>query len=88
MSKDPLPKGQTQEGTPKQEEQKPQQISVEKILNQYPLDRDKCRDVVMLEISKSLIRIAASLEAIPQALLGINKKIEDLSRKPRHIGPG
>ncbi len=73
-----LPKGQTQEGIPKQEQPQPQKISVEQVLAGYPLDREKCRDVVVLEISKSLIRIATSLEALPQTLLLANKKLDEI----------
>ena len=65
-------------------------ISIEEVLNQYPIDRDKARDVLLIEISKSLIRIASSLEVLPQALLGISQKLENLDKKrtgPR-VGPG
>ena len=60
--------------------------SVQEVFNQYPVDRDKARDVVLVEISSSLLRIAASMEALPQALLGITQKLENLNKK--RIGPG
>jgi hypothetical protein len=37
-------------------------IPIEDILNNYPIDREKLRDVLFLEISKNLQRIANSLE--------------------------
>ena len=63
----------------------PKSLSVEDILNQYPIDREKVRDIVTLEISKSLTRIAASLEVLPQALLGITQKLENLSKRDEGV---
>jgi hypothetical protein len=54
----------------------PQNISIQEILGSYPIDRDKCRDVLLVEMSTSLRRIADSLEAIPQALLLISKELQ------------
>lgn len=82
MSEEKLPKGQTIETQdPENVQEEAKKISVEEILGAYPLDREKCRDVILVEMSRSLLRIAASLEAIPQALLGINQKLEDIARK-------
>ena len=62
-------------------EKKEIRISVEEIFSKYPVDRDRARDVILMEISSSLLRMAASLEAIPQTLLQINDKLEKMSRK-------
>ena len=59
----------------------PQTISVQDILNTYPIDRDKCRDVVMLEISGNLRRIAAAMEGISQGLIVANTHLSDLKNK-------
>lgn len=61
-------------------------LSVQEVFNQYPVDREKARDTIMMEMSSSLLRIAASLEALPQALLTISQKLDDLKR--RVPGPG
>lgn len=42
--------------------QGPRIIPVEDIINNYPVDREKIRDVLLLEISKKLERIASSME--------------------------
>ena len=84
MTDEALPKGQTQEVKPEQpqeEQQEVQQISVEQILNGYPLDRDKCRDVIFLDASRNLGRIAQSLEAISQALVVVNTNLANLAKK-------
>ena len=60
-------------------------LSVEEVMNQYPIDREKARDTIMVEISKSLMRIASSLEVLPQALLGISQKLENLSKKDEGV---
>jgi hypothetical protein len=64
----------------------PRSLSVEEVFNQYPVDREKARDVLLMEISSSLLKIAASMETLPQALLGITQKLENL--KKRSMGPG
>jgi hypothetical protein len=85
MSEEQLPKeGQAQEQAAevKPGEQPQQQtISVQDILNTYPIDRDKCRDVLMIEISGNLRRIANSLEGISQALIVANTHLSDLKNK-------
>ena len=40
----------------------PVNMSVEQVLNLYPIDREKARDVVMIDVSKNLLRIADSLD--------------------------
>ena len=46
------------------EQPEPQKISVEQILGIYPLDREKARDTIQLEMSRNLNRIANALEGI------------------------
>jgi hypothetical protein len=72
----------------KTEEKEPpvKNISINEVFSQYPIDRDKARDVLFMEISSSLLKIAQSLEALPQALLGISQKLENLNKK--RVGPG
>ena len=79
MTEEVLPKGQTVE-TPKKDEKQadqPKLISVEEILGGYPLDRDKCRDVILLELSRNIGRIAQTLEAISQGLIVTNTRLEE-----------
>ena len=82
MSEETLPKGQTVE-VPKEAQAdatpqpQPQSISVQEILNSYPIDRDKCRDVVLLEISGNMKRIADSLDAISQGLIVANTHVSE-----------
>ncbi len=83
MSEETLPKGQTVE-VPKEAQAdaqpaapQPQSISVQEILNTYPIDRDKCRDVVLLEISGNMKRIADSLDAISQGLIVANTHLSE-----------
>ena len=57
-----LPKGQTQEVPGENKPQPPQSISVEQVLNQYPIDRERGRDALLIEISKNLGNIAVSLD--------------------------
>jgi hypothetical protein len=78
--KEPLPKGQT-EAVNKPEQPETRNLSIEEVLGQYPVDRDRARDVVFLEISKNLFSIANSLKAIPEALLLLGKKIEDAKKE-------
>ena len=72
-------------GTPNVEqptgEAKPQSISIQDILNTYPIDREKCRDVVMLEISGNLRRIADSLEGLSQGMIVANTHLSDMKSK-------
>jgi hypothetical protein len=70
------------ENKAKQEENKdqaqpPRSISIEEVLGSYPVDREKVRDVLLIDISKSLIKIADSMPAITEALVLLGKKIED-----------
>jgi len=71
-----LPKGQTKE-TEEKAEEKLKVLSVEEVFNQYPVDRDKARDAVLMEMSKSLIRISASMDAIVQGLVAINTHLAE-----------
>ena len=75
-----LPKGQTQE-TEAKEQPQGRNLSIEEVLNQYPVDREKARDVLLIEISKTLVRISESLRAIPEAILLLSTKIEDERKK-------
>ena len=54
-------------------------VSVEQILSAYPIDREKCRDVVLVEMSKTLARIAVSLEAISQGLIVANTHLTKMN---------
>lgn len=78
-----LPKGQTKEAEVKEAKEQPQvrSLSIEEVLNQYPVDREKARDVLLIEISKTLVRISESLRAIPEAILLLSTKIEDERKK-------
>ena len=58
-------------------EEKLRVLSVEEVFNQYPVDRDKARDAVLMEMSKSLIRISASMDAIVQGLVAINTHLAE-----------
>ena len=80
MSDEQLPKGQTLEGDQNQPQQ-PQSISIQDILNTYPIDRDKCRDVLLVEVSKNLVRIADSLEGISQGLIVANTHLSAMNKK-------
>lgn len=80
--KEPLPKGQTETGVTS-DVNKPegarQNISIQEILANYPIDRDKCRDVLFVEISKSLVQIAVSLEGISQGLIVANTHLSAMN---------
>lgn len=80
---DKLPKGETV--PPKTEGKEPnassQSISIQDILSGYPIDREKCRDVLMMESSRNIGRIADSLEAISQSLIVVNTHLSQMSRK-------
>jgi hypothetical protein len=52
-------------------------ISVEQVFSQYPIDRDKARDVLFMEISSSLLKISQSLEAINQGLVATNSHLAE-----------
>jgi hypothetical protein len=56
-------------------------ISVEQVFSQYPIDRDKARDVLFMEISSNILKIAKSLEAITQGLVATNSHLGKMSRK-------
>jgi hypothetical protein len=43
-------------------QERPRIVPVEEIINNYPIDREKIRDIIFLEISKNLTRIANSME--------------------------
>ena len=58
-----------------------QNISVQQILSTYPIDREKCRDVVLVEMSSNILRIANSLEAITQGLVAANSHLSQISKK-------
>jgi len=78
----PEDKEQTVEGTVPDENPKPKQIqniSVQEILNNYPIDREKCRDVIRMEMSQSLVRIANSLEGISQGLIVANTHLSAMN---------
>lgn len=81
----PLPKGQTQKVNKtevnKPETNKPSNISIQEILNNYPIDREKCRDVLLVEMSQSLVRIANSLEGISQGLIVANTHLSVMNSK-------
>ena len=80
MSDEQLPKGQTvAEGVKDETPPQPQAVSIQDILNTYPIDREKCRDVLMVEMSKSLIRIADSLEGISQGLIVANTHLSKMN---------
>ena len=81
MSEEQLPKGQTVAEDSKDEKPQPQSISIQDILNTYPIDRDKCRDVVMLEISGNLRRIADSLEGLSQGMIVANTHLSDMKKQ-------
>ncbi len=81
---DPLPKGQTAEATAVENDKPaaaPQSISIQDILNTYPIDRDKCRDVLLVEMSRSLGRVADTLEAMSQGLIVANTHLSALVKK-------
>jgi len=80
MSEEQLPKGQTVAEDSKDEKPQPQSISIQDILNTYPIDRDKCRDVLMVEASGNIRRIADSLEGISQGLIVANTHLSDLKK--------
>jgi hypothetical protein len=42
--------------------EQPQQIMVQDIINNYPIDRERVRDTLFINISTSLNRIANALE--------------------------
>ena len=77
--KEPTPKGQTT--VPDENPQPQQTISIQEIMNNYPIDRDKCRDVIMIENSAILRKISESLEAISQSLIVTNTHLNGLKTK-------
>ena len=68
------------EETKEETKEKPK-MSVQEVFGMYPIDREKARDVISMEISSCLLRIAASMEALPQALLTISQKLDNLLKK-------
>jgi hypothetical protein len=85
MSEATLPKGQTvRSGRTNGEEAStttPKTVSIQDILNGYPVDREKCRDVLMMEASRNIGRIADSLEAISQSLIVVNTHLSQMNKK-------
>ena len=84
MSDEQLPKGRTLEAGPTDGKEppaapQPQAVSIQDILNTYPIDREKCRDVLIVEMSKSLMRIADSLEGITQGLIVVNTHLSKMN---------
>ena len=73
-----LPKGQTKE-TEAKEQPQVRSLSIEEVLNQYPVDREKARDVVLMEISKNLASIANSLSTITNLKI---KRAAERAEKP------
>ena len=65
----------------KDETPQPQNISIQDILNTYPIDREKCRDVILVELSRSMLRIADSVEAMSQGLVVVNTHLSALVKK-------
>ncbi len=84
MTEETLPKGQTVPSPPKEGEapkqEQRQMISVEEFLGGYPLDREKCRDVILVEMSRNLGKIAQSLEAINQSLIVVNTHLDNIKK--------
>ena len=81
-----LPKGQTapkEETTVSEPDQAAQakSVSIQEILSSYPIDREKCRDVVLVEMSTNIRRIADSLDAITQGLVAANSHLSQISKK-------
>ena len=64
-------------------EEKLRTLSVEEVFNQYPVDRDKARDAVLMEMSKSLIRISASMDAIAQGLVAVSSHLAEANSLKR-----
>jgi len=64
-------------------EEKLRVLSVEEVFNQYPVDRDKARDAVLMEMSKSLIRISASMDAIAQGLVAVSSHLAEANSLKR-----
>jgi hypothetical protein len=62
----------------RQQEVKP--VSVEQILGNYPIDREKCRDVMILDISRALLKISNTLEGISQGLVALNSYMAENNR--------
>jgi len=77
MSEEKLPKGQTVGVPDENPNPQPQSVSLQDILSTYPIDRDKCRDVLLVEISKNLTRIADSMEGISQGLIVANTHLSE-----------
>jgi len=77
-----LPKGQTTAPDQKKDTPvPPANVSIQEILANYPIDREKCRDVLLVEISKSLVQIAGSLEGISQGLIVANTHLSAMNSK-------
>ncbi len=57
-------------------------ISIQEVMSQYPIDREKARDVLLMEMSSSLIRISKSLEAMTQGLVATNTHLSEANRRP------
>lgn len=51
----------TEESAPAEQPQQ-QQVSVEQVLANYPIDRERIRDTILLNISRELTRIANALD--------------------------
>lgn len=62
-----------------EEQQEVRSVSVQDILGQYPIDREKARDVLTVEISASLIKVASSLQAIQQSMVVLNSHLETMN---------
>ena len=81
MSEETLPKGQTVEPQAEGQEQQPvQSVSIQDILSTYPIDRDKCRDVLLVEMSRNMTRIADSLEAVSQGIIVLNTHLSKMAK--------
>jgi hypothetical protein len=75
MSNEGTNEEKTVEEVAPNEKPTPQNISVQEILSSYPIDREKCRDVILVEMSANIQRIANSLEAITQGLVAANSHL-------------
>lgn len=59
-----------------QQAEQPRSVHVRDIFATYPIDREKARDVVLMDISASLGSIAQSMQAVQQSLIVLNSHLE------------
>ncbi len=77
---------EVKEVQPEAKEEAPQSISVEQIVAGYPIDRDRVRDTLLINVSTNLNRIANALEYFANQDMA-DRKGNEISKASRAKSP-